>query len=625
MTRLFIIAMFILFSTGFAGNVPDDNRLPGPQSLTASAADRRIDLRWQPAEDAVLRGYHIYRAESAAGAYSRLNAAPHKLNLYSDFLGKNRQRYFYYVTTVNSAGRESVASDTVSAVTAPMTTEELLTSVQEATFRYFYDYGHPVSGLARERLGSGNTCASGGTGFGLMALMVGAERGFETRDSVAARVLKIVRFLQDNAIRYHGAWSHWINGASGETIPFSPQDDGGDLVETSYVVMGLLTVRQYFDGGNAVESEIRSRATQLWEEVEWDWYRRYANGTVLYWHWSPNFGWAMNLPIRGFNEAMIVYLLAVASPVHPVPPIVYHLGWARSGAYPYLNGGTFYGYRQWVGQDYGGPLFFTHYTFMGFDPRQKADYYANYFENNRNISRINRAYCIDNPQNFAGYDSLNWGLTASDDPWGYLAHAPYQNDNGTITPTAALSAMPYVPEESIATLNYFYYQLGSQLWGEFGFHDAYNLNTSPAWFADSYIAIDQGPIVAMIENYRTQLCWNMFMANPEIQPMLNDLGFVTGILPGKPGAAGEYRLEQNYPNPFNPETTISFVLERSGPVTLEVYNTLGQKAAVLLREKKMAAGPQQVTLDATDLPSGIFFYRLQSGDYTAVKRMLLLR
>lgn len=598
-----------------------------PAGLSAAGHDSRIDLAWNVPGDSDVEGFFIYRSESQNGPFARLNAAPHPDPVYSDFFGRNNQTYYYYLTAVGANLNESAPSDTAAATSHAMSTEELLTSVQEATFRYFYDYGHPVSGMARERLNSGDVCASGGTGFGLMALIAGAERGFVTRQAAAARTLKIIRFLQNNAIRYHGAWAHWINGSTGQTIPFSQYDNGGDLVETSYLVQGLLTVRQYYTGSDSVETEIRARATQLWEEVEWDWYRRYPNGTSLYWHWSPNYGWQMNMQIRGYNEAMIVYLLAVASPTHPVPPSCYHIGWARTGAYPYLNGKTFYGFTQWVGPDYGGPLFFTHYSFLGFDPRDKADGYTNYFDNSRNIALIHHAYSIDNPLGHSGYDSLCWGLTASDDPWGYSAHAPYNIwgvDNGTITPSAALSSMPYTPDESIAAMEYFYYTLGASLWGQYGFKDAFNLNQN--WFAGSYIAIDQGPIIVMIENYRSQLLWNLFMSNPEIPGMMAALGFSsTGIDPQEGSIPGRLELQQNYPNPFNGETVIRFRLPKSGKITLEIFNTLGQKVQQIYGEKFLAAGEQEARFTAGNLPSGIYYYRLRSRESAITRKMLLLR
>lgn len=522
---LIIIIMFFSLIL-FRCSKSENNEIAEAPGLHIKAHDSRIDLRWKPEISPGIAGYNIYRSQEASGTFLKLNAKTHYTHVYSDFIGENDKSFFYYITTVYSDSRESYPSDTLSATTFAMSDEELLTSVQEATFRYFYDYGHPVSGLARERKGSGDICTSGGTGMGLLSLIVGAERGFESRDSIAALVLKILSFMQEDAKRYHGAWAHWINGTTGKTIPFSKKDDGADLVESAYFVQGLLSARKYFNKDNTIETEIRARATQMWEELDWDWFRRSADtdGNSLYWHWSPNYGWDKNLPITGFHEAMIVYLLAITSPTHPVPASLYYNGWAKNA--DYINGKEFYGYKQWVGRDRGGSLFFTHYSFLAFDPRFKSDKYCNYFNNNRNLSLINRAWCMENPQGHKGYSELVWGLTASDDPWGYSGHAPAEeSDNGTITPTAAIGAMPYIPKESIATLKHFYHEYGQRLWAEFGFKDAFNLNED--WVADSYLAIDQGPIVIMIENYRSQLCWNLFKANEEIQQMLDKIGWET--------------------------------------------------------------------------------------------------
>ncbi len=500
---------------------------PAPHDVIAAGHDSRIDLRWPVSTDPNLEGYNIYRASVAGGPFTKLNDSVHKLSVYSDFFGVNDRTYYYHVKSVAiRGGGESEPSDVVSAASYAMTDDQLLTSAQEAVFRYFWDYGHPASGLAREGYGFSHgpdTCTSGGTGMGLMAICVGAERGFVTRPEAAKRVLQILTFLDEKTTRFHGAWSHWILGVTGATKPFSQYDDGGDMVETAYLVQGMLTARQYFnDANDAVETEIRRRATRMWEQVEWSWYRQGTRSDVLYWHWSPNYGWKMNFPIRGYNECMITYLLAIASPTYAMPASSYSRGWVKSTGY--VNGNTYYGYKQWVGPEKGGPLFFTHYSYLGFDPRHKSDGYCDYFDNSRNISLINRAYCIENPRGHAGYSGLVWGLTASFNPWGYTDHSP-TNDNGTIAPTAALSAMPYVPSESLATLKHFYHTYGRQLWGPFGFRDAFNLSQN--WFAPGYVAIDQGPIVIMIENHRTQLCWNLFMANPEIQPMLSAIGWTS--------------------------------------------------------------------------------------------------
>jgi hypothetical protein len=396
--------------------------------------------------------------------------------------------------------------------------EELMTLVQAQTFKYFWDFGHPVSGLARERNSSGDVVTSGGSGFGLMAMIVGVERGFITRSEAIDRWEKIFNFLE-NADRFHGAWSHWLNGSTGTVIPFSQKDNGGDLVETAFLVQGMLTVRQYLDPNIPQEADLIAQINMLWEGVEWDWYTRDGQN-VLFWHWSPNYGWDMNLRIRGHNETQIIYTLAAASPTHGIDPIVYHEGYANSGGMQ--NGGTYYNYFLPLGENRGGPLFFAHYSYLGMDPRNLEDQYANYWQQNVNHTQINRAYCIANPINYVGYSDDCWGLTASDNNTGYSAHSP-NNDLGVITPTAALSSMPYTPTESLDALKHFYYYLGDRLWGNYGFYDAFN--PTAGWVANSYLAIDQGPIIIMIENYRTGLLWDLYMSSPEVQSGLDDLGF----------------------------------------------------------------------------------------------------
>jgi hypothetical protein len=485
-------------------------------ALVATGADSRVDLMWDAVEG---RTYHIYRRDRSNAPYTRINTNPHPVGIYSDFTGHNGRVYSYKVSEILGGGRERyVAEQPVSARTQKMKDPELVTSIQQAVFRYFWDYAHPVSGLTRERYhGSTDVCATGGTGFGLLAVMIGAERGFVTREAAAERVLKMASFLE-KADRYHGAWAHWINGASGKTINFSRKDDGADIVETALLMQGLLTVRQYFDQDNAVEKALRETVTRLWESVEWDWF--YRDGYMI-WHWSPNYGFEKNLRVRGYNECMIVYLLAIASPTHAIPAKAYYEGWA--GHDKYVSGEKHYGVTQAVGPHMGGPLFLSHYSFTCFDPRGKRDRFTDYFENARNITRIHRAYCRDNPGGFKGYNGLVWGLTACYTPDGYRACHPGRRDNGTIAPTAALGSMPFTPNESLASLKYFYHELGDRLWGPFGFYDAFNLDRN--WFSDGYIAIDQGPIICMIENARTGLCWNNFMKNPEIEPMLDAIGW----------------------------------------------------------------------------------------------------
>jgi hypothetical protein len=407
---------------------------------------------------------------------------------------------------------------------ATISDNALLDLVQRQHFKYFWEFGHPVSGLARERNTSGDLVTSGGSGFGIMAIVTAIHRNFITRAEGFARMQKIVSFLKTKAPRFHGAFPHWFNGSTGEVIPFSTKDNGADLVETSYLMQGLLTARQYFNGADPAETALRADINTLWNEVEWSWFRK-NNENVLYWHWSPNFGWDMNLPIKGWNECLVTYALAAASTTYTIPKQVYDQGWASNGNFK--NGQTYFGYQLPLGPPNGGPLFFAHYSFLGINPNGLTDAYANYWDQNRNHTLINYTYCFSNPRTYYGYSDSCWGLTASDDINGYKVHDP-SNDNGVISPTAALSSFPYTPTESMKALKFFYYVLGDKLWKEYGFIDAFSLHH--VWFADSFLAIDQGPIIIMIENHRSGLLWNLFMSCPEVKDGMKKLGFQSPYL-----------------------------------------------------------------------------------------------
>ncbi len=396
----------------------------------------------------------------------------------------------------------------------------LLDIVQKQTFKYFWDFGHPVSGMARERNTSGDIVTTGGTGFGVMSIIAAVNRNFISRSEGFARIDTIVNFLKNKCTRYHGAFSHWINGGTGATIPFSAKDNGGDLVETSFLMQGLLCARQYFNSTDAAETTLRNNINDLWNGIEWNWYRN-GGQNVLYWHWSPDYNFDMNMQIKGWNEAMIVYVLAASSNTDSIPKVVYDDGWASNGGMK--NGTSFYGVQLPLGPDYGGPLFFSHYSFLGINPHDLSDTYANYFTQNTAQSLINYKYCIDDPKNFNGYSENNWGLTASDDNLtNYSAHSP-TNDDGVITPTAAISSLPYTPVQSMNAMRFFYYKLGDKLFKDYGFIDAFNL--SDDWFADSFLSIDQGPEIVMIENYRSGLLWDLLMSCPEIKRGMTRLWF----------------------------------------------------------------------------------------------------
>ena len=411
-------------------------------------------------------------------------------------------------TSIDSSFKFPVISD-----------DALLSLVQQRTFKYFWDFAHPVSGLARERNTSGDLVTSGGSGFGIMAIITGIERNFVTRAQALTRLQTIVGFLSSKAQRFKGAFPHWLNGATGAVIPFSSKDNGADLVETSYLVQGLITARQYFNGSDPAETTLRNDINTICNEVQWNWFQK-NNENVLYWHWSPDYNWEMNHKIQGWNECLITYVLAASSANYSIPKTVYDLGWASNGAM--RNNNTYYGTSLPLGPSQGGPLFFAHYSFLGINPNSLSDSYANYATQNRSHSLINYSYTSANPKRFYGYSGSVWGLTASDIPNGYTASSP-TNDVGVIAPTAALSSLPYTPQESMRALKFFYYVLGDKLWKDYGFIDAFSLHE--LWFADSFLAIDQGPIIIMIENYRTGLLWNLFTSAPEVKSALKKLGF----------------------------------------------------------------------------------------------------
>lgn len=590
-----------------------------PTGVTATGYDSHIEILWHTNPETDLNGYQVQRAIGIDKPFSTIGLVQPSDTGYIDWVRDINLPAMphYRVASINATNQLSAYSESVSATTRAFTDEELLNMVQQYTFRYFYDFAHPVSGLARERNTSEDIVTTGGSGFGIMALLVGVNRGFITRQQAIQRLLTITAFL-DTADRFHGAWPHWLNGKTGKVVPFSTYDDGGDLVETGFLAQGLLTARQFFNDDSQQETEIRNRITALYNSIEWDWYTRSGSG-VLYWHWSPQYNWQMNMPIRGWNEAAIIYILAIASPTHGVSSSLWNTGWA--GGLNYLNGGKFYGYQLDVGWDLGGPLFFAQYSFQGFDPRNIKDQYTNYFNLNKNHTLINRAYCIDNPRNHPGYSEDCWGLTASDDPFGYNVHEPYgSNENGTITPTAALSSMPYTPAESNQALKNFYRVLGKRLWGRMGFYDAFNARES--WVADSYLAIDQGPIINMIENHRSALLWNKFMLNPEIAPALESMGFVPDPF-GYEEAKQDNRLIVN-PNPTGEVARISFLSSTYENACIALYDYTGKRLTGLSGEYSTVAGLNSVDLDVSGLEDGFYIIMLTQGPKTPVTAKLIV-
>lgn len=414
--------------------------------------------------------------------------------------------------------------------------EELYTLVQKQTFQYFWNGAEPNSGMARERFHEDgiypaddkNVVTTGGSGFGVMTILAGINQHFITKDEGRKRLEKIISFLE-KADRFHGAWPHWINGETGKVKPFGRKDNGGDLVETSFMLQGLLCVRQYFKNGNKEEKDLAKRIDILWKEVDFDWYRNGKN--VLYWHWSPTYNWEMNFAVTGYNECLIMYVLAASSPTHSIPPEVYYEGWAKDGGIKTTT--TKYGHTLHLSHngalDYGGPLFWAHYSYLGLNPHGLKDKYDDYWEENKNQALINYNWCVENKYKYKGYGPDNWGLTASYSVNGYAAHAPGEkNDLGVISPTAALSSMPYTPEYSMQAMRHWYNDMKDKIWGKYGFYDAFSETDN--WYPKRYLAIDQGPIVVMMENYRNGMLWKLFMSCPEVQSGLKKLGFQSPYL-----------------------------------------------------------------------------------------------
>ncbi|MBL3552962.1 glucoamylase family protein [Rhodovulum sulfidophilum] len=397
--------------------------------------------------------------------------------------------------------------------------------IAQATAGYFLDWSHPVSGMARERSAGAfgydieDTVCTGGTGFGLLAQIVAAERGWRPRREILDRVARLVGFLE-TADRFDGVFPHFLHGATGRVLPFMAGDDGGDLVETAFLMTGLLGAAAFFTEA----PEIGARIEALFGAVNWAAHLR-ADGAVM-WHRHPERPWPGNaLPIRGWNEAMPVFVLGAGSETFPLPPASYHDSWAKTPSF--LNGRSYGGTVLPLGPDWGGPLFLSQYPFLGIDPRGLRDAYADYGLQARAHALVNRAHCLANPKGHAGYGPDCWGLTASDDPKGYAAHSP-THDTGVITPTAALSSFPYAPAETMPVLRHLHDDLGDRIWGEAGFVDAFCPNGD--WVAESRLAIDQGPIVVGLENHRSGLIWRLVSNRPEIRRGLLRLGFAAPYL-----------------------------------------------------------------------------------------------
>ena len=519
-------AVLLLAALQLRGGSPPriDLPLPSVDRLTATGYDSHVELQWPAVRNG--SSYAVYRlaGDSAVKCGTTSNC------YYLDFVATPPRDtvYTYRVFALDQKGSIIRRMPTASASLRPFDDKQLMQMVARYTLRYFWEYADPTTGLTLERSNSTRVhcVTTGGSGFGIMGLLCGVANGWISRDNAVDRMLKITAAL-DRLPRFHGAWAHWYNGLTGEPYSFGPQDDGGDLVETAFLVEGLLAAHEYFDAEDRNEALLRTRIDSLWRGVEWDFYTQASD--TLYWHWSPTYGFGMNHPIRGYDETMIVYVLGASSPTHPIGLSVYENCWVNRREGEFFCATDFYGIMLPLGKRLlmGGPMFWIHYSFLGLDPRGLSDRYADYGEQNRRYTLVDRAYCIDNPYRWTGYGADLWGLTACDAlPSGYQAHSPgVGHDFGTIAPTAALGSMPYTPRESMAVLRNLYRNLGAVSFGIMGFYDAINLSLGEPLSTQSYIAIDQGPILVMIENHRHATVWNAFMRHMDVRRGLNALGF----------------------------------------------------------------------------------------------------
>jgi hypothetical protein len=534
---------------------------PELQHIRALSRCGRIDLIWEQspvplsdhpnkeASPGYVLFFEIERRAPGEDGFRRINKLLWTTHVYGDFLGEKSGLYAYRVRGifVSEDGQKTTTSawsPVVEASPGKVTQDGLITDMQEASFRYFYNWRHPVSGLAREKtpnrsiktvseLTPGyvrlvrdlrNLCTTGATGMGMFNLIVGVERGFITREEGAEWALQMLRFLSTKVVRFHGAFPHWLYGDTGTMRPFSgKEDNGADTVETAFLASGFIVLREYFTGNSAAEREIRTLADALWKGIEWDWFTQGKIGGPLYWHWSPDYEWSKNLPVHGFNEAAILYVLAIASPTHAIPADSYRKEWRPKH---YGTARTEFGVPMMLGRGFGPPLFFTHYSYLGLDPRKIRYNGETYFTHFQKFCDVQVKYAASKADRFTGYGPL-WGLTSCPGPKGYKAHAPGMNDDGTIAPTAALSSMPYMTKESISFLEILYKQHGLELWKDYGFLDSFNLTEN--WVAPVLLGIDAGPIAPMIENARSQLCWNTFMKAPEILRALTQLNEAESI------------------------------------------------------------------------------------------------
>jgi hypothetical protein len=498
-----------------------------PQNLVTRSGDKSIVLHWDTRDQTNLSGYRVYRSSAKDGPFSPATAGLTTSPSFADLSVTNTLDYFYRVIAVSQGGEESLpASIGPVAPHVFAKDDEFLDYIQQTGFDYFWYEANPSNGLIRDRTRPGAACSIAAVGFGLTAIGIGIDHGWITRAQGSERVARTLKTFVEKpqgpaaygTIGYNGWFYHFLDMDTG--VRYTRFNTEVSSVDTALLLGGVLYAKQYFAGTNAQETTIRILAERIYDRLDWDWMARKSD--VLSMGWHPETGF-LQATWNGYNEAMLLYCLGLAASNHPLPPSAWSrwagsYTWATNRSEPFI---TF------------GPLFGHQYSHCWIDFRNQADAYVgprcpSYFENSRRATLAQREYCIANPAGHLGYGSNIWGLTACDGPGGYSARGanPVQNDDGTIAPTAAGSSLPFTPEYSLPALRCFYDQFRTNLWTGYGFRDAFNLRAN--WWGPDVLGIDQGPMVIMIENYRSQSVWRTFMQNPEVQRGLRRAGF-TGL------------------------------------------------------------------------------------------------
>lgn len=528
----------VFFSQGAADNVTrtvwldnlrvTEGRVPStPTEVVTRAGDRSVVLHWARNSETNISGYRIYRGPGTNGPFALLNSTPVGLPSFADFAVTNGQTYFYVVRALMNGYDESSNSIAVSTTPRAFANDaEFLDYLQQTTFDYFWYEANPTNGLVRDRSQPNSFASIAGVGFGLTGIGIAIDRGWITREQGRQRVLVTLRTFRDGpqgtgatgTIGYKGWFYHFL-GLNTATRAWSSELSS---IDTGLLLAGVLDAKQYFDANQPDEVEIRSAADTIFNRVDWQWMANGANSLTM--GWKPESGFIASRWI-GYNEAMVLYILGLGAATNPLPAIHWS-SWTSGYAWRTNRG---YAYVEFP------PLFGHQYSHCWIDFRHIADPYMNargisYFENSRRATLAQRAYCIANPGGFAGYGSNVWGITACDGPGfgsfaGYNARGapPAQNDDGTLAPTAVGGSLPFAPEVCLPTLRNLYDQFRTNLWTGYGFRDAFNLTAN--WWDPDVLSIDQGAMLLMIENYRSQKIWRRFMRLPEIRRGLQSAGF----------------------------------------------------------------------------------------------------